>query len=62
MAFIYFLFGAAFTYIATFTATESVWNFRTLLPVLVATFNFAVAIRLFIIHFKVKKIKNNKKK
>ncbi|WP_254434297.1 DUF4305 domain-containing protein [Halobacillus sp. Marseille-Q1614] len=54
--------GAAFTYIATYSASESVWNFRTILPVMVATFNFAVAVRLVNIHLKMKKIKNNKKK
>ncbi|MCP3032581.1 DUF4305 domain-containing protein [Halobacillus sp. A1] len=62
MAAIYFFMGVAFTYIATYSAPESLWNFRTLLPVIIATFNFAVTVRLISIHFKIKQSKNNNNK
>ncbi|WP_390217371.1 YdiK family protein [Halobacillus seohaensis] len=61
MAAIYFFMGIAFTYIATYSASETVWNFRTLLPVVVATFNFAVTIRLINIHLKIKHSKENER-
>ncbi|WP_163528509.1 YdiK family protein [Halobacillus ihumii] len=57
MALLYFAMGAAFTYIAAHSAEESLWNFRTILPALIATFNFAVTIRLTITYIKIKKAK-----
>ncbi|UOR10297.1 DUF4305 domain-containing protein [Halobacillus amylolyticus] len=60
MAFLYFAMGAAFTLIAVHSAEETVWNIRTLLPVLIATFNFAVTVRLIIAYIKIKKANNKK--
>ncbi|MFC7322359.1 DUF4305 domain-containing protein [Halobacillus campisalis] len=62
MAAIYFFMGVAFTYIAAQMTTGSLWNFQTLLPVIIATFNFAVTVRLISIHFKIKQSKNNNNK
>jgi len=58
MAFLYFLMGAVFTYIAVQSANETIWNFTTIILVIVATFDFAVAIRLLSLHSR---IKNSKK-
>lgn len=59
MAFLYFAMGVAFTYIAAQAAEETVWNAMTVILAIVATFNIAVAIRLYNLH---NKIKNAKKK
>ncbi|GEN53849.1 DUF4305 domain-containing protein [Halobacillus litoralis] len=59
MAFLYMMMGVAFTYIAAQSAEETVWNAMTIILAIVATFNIAVAIRLFNLH---NKIKNAKKK
>ncbi|WP_078543031.1 YdiK family protein [Litchfieldia alkalitelluris] len=58
MGFIYLLMGFLFTYLAVGSATETVWNFSTILLMLVATFDFGVAIRMFLLHQKIKKIKD----
>ncbi len=61
MGIIYTLMGILFTYIAINSATETVWNFSTILLALVATFDFGVAIRMFVLHSKIKKIAKTKK-
>ncbi|MFG6150381.1 YdiK family protein [Halobacillus sp. B23F22_1] len=61
MAAIYFFMGVAFTYIAASMESETLWSFPTLLPIIIATFNFAVTIRLINIHLKIKQSKNDKK-
>jgi len=61
MGIIYTLMGILFTYIAINSATETVWNFSTILLALVATFDFGVAIRMFVLHIKIKKISKTKK-
>ncbi|MEH7238998.1 YdiK family protein [Bacillus sp. JJ1562] len=61
MGIIYVLMGTLFTYIAISSATETIWNFSTILLALVATFDFGVAIRMFALHFKIKKVTNAKK-
>ncbi|MEK5440405.1 MULTISPECIES: YdiK family protein [unclassified Fredinandcohnia] len=61
MGIIYTLMGILFTYIAINSATETVWNFSTILLALVATFDFGVAIRMFVLHSKIKKISKTKK-
>ncbi|MEH7226632.1 YdiK family protein [Bacillus sp. JJ1566] len=61
MGIIYALMGILFTYIAINSATETIWNFSTILLAVVATFDFAVAIRMFSLHFKIKKVTNVKK-
>ncbi|ALX49126.1 YdiK family protein [Lentibacillus amyloliquefaciens] len=60
MGFLYFLVGILFTYVAILSAEETIWNFITILLAFLATLDFGVSIRMFVIHFKVKK--NNKKK
>ncbi|MCC3359614.1 YdiK family protein [Bacillus sp. REN16] len=61
MGIIYALMGTLFTYIAINSASESIWNFSTILLALVATFDFGVAIRMFVLHTKIKKVTNAKK-
>ncbi|MFS0865354.1 YdiK family protein [Fredinandcohnia sp. 179-A 10B2 NHS] len=56
MGIIYLLMGVLFTYIAIGSATETVWNFSTILLALVATFDFGIAIRMFALHSKIKKM------
>lgn len=59
MSLIYFVMGILFTYIATQTVTDTIWNFSTIIPAVIATFEFGVAIRLMLIHIRVKR-KNKK--
>ncbi|WP_269411327.1 YdiK family protein [Lentibacillus daqui] len=60
MAIIYFVMGIFFTYIATKTVTNTMWNFSTIVLAIIATLQFGVAIRLMLIHFRLKR-KNRKK-
>lgn len=60
-AVIYFAMGILFTFMATKTAGETIWNVPTVLLMVFATFEFGVAIRLTIIHFKLKKKNDDKK-
>ncbi|WP_101844992.1 YdiK family protein [Halobacillus sp. Marseille-P3879] len=62
MAAIYFFMGVAFTYIAARPTSDTIWDFPTLFPAVIATFNFAVTIRLINIHLKIKQKKNENKK
>ncbi|TFJ91525.1 YdiK family protein [Lentibacillus salicampi] len=54
---VYFLLGILFTYVAIRSADETIWNFITILLAFFATLDFGVSIRMFIIHFKIKKQK-----
>ncbi len=56
MGVIYFLMGILFTYLAIGSAKETVWNFSTIILMLVATFDFGVAIRMFLLHKKIKDV------
>lgn len=60
MAFLYFLMGVVFTYIAIQSADENIWNFTTIILSIVATFDFAVAVRLMSLYFKIKNSKKDK--
>ncbi|MBB6454865.1 lysylphosphatidylglycerol synthetase-like protein (DUF2156 family) [Salirhabdus euzebyi] len=62
MALLYFIMGFVFTYIAIQSVEETVWNFTTIILAVVATFDFAVAIRLIGVHMKIKDAKNKSKK
>ncbi|WP_110113910.1 YdiK family protein [Bacillus sp. CGMCC 1.16541] len=64
MGFIYTIMGALFTYLAIQSAqnSEDIWNFTTIVLVLVATFDFSVAVRVFLLHQKIKRIQNEQKK
>ncbi|MFC0525822.1 DUF4305 domain-containing protein [Pontibacillus salicampi] len=57
MAFLYFIVGIVFTYVAIQGAAmnDSVWNLFTVFMALLATFDFAVCIRLFMVHFRTRK-------
>ncbi|SEA92310.1 protein of unknown function [Thalassobacillus cyri] len=59
MAFLYFIMGIVFTYIAAQTVEDTIWNFITIFLAILATFDFAVSIRLFNLHFR---LKNTNKK
>lgn len=59
MASLYFMMGALFVYIGVQGAEETIWNPTTIIMSVIATFDFVVAIRLSILHFRVK---NSKKK
>ncbi len=52
MALIYVAMGALFTYLAIQSAEETIWNFSTILLMIIATFDFSTAIR-FILFKKV---------
>lgn len=60
MSTIYFIMGAIFTYIAVQSVEETIWNFTTIILAVVATFDFAVGIRLFGLHVKIKNATKNK--
>lgn len=60
MALVYFIMGILFTYIATQTATDTIWNISTIILAVIATLEFGVAIRLLRIHIHLKR-KNKKK-
>jgi hypothetical protein len=62
MSILYFFMGFVFTYIAAQSVEETIWNFTTIILAVVATFDFAVAIRLVAVHFKIKQAKKNSKK
>lgn len=51
---LYFLMGVGFVYIATQSVQDTIWNFTTIILMLVATLDFAAAIRLVTIHMKLK--------
>lgn len=59
MAIVYFVMGVFFVYIAVLSADDTIWNLTTIVIALFATLDFGVSIRLFSIHFRLKK---NKKK
>ncbi|MFX3624048.1 MAG: YdiK family protein [Ectobacillus sp.] len=46
MATLYFLLGCVFTYLAVTSVEETIWNFYTLLLIVMATFDFGLALRL----------------
>jgi hypothetical protein len=56
MGIIYLLMGLLFTYLAIGSVEETVWNLSTVILMLVATFDFGVAIRMFLLHRKIKKM------
>jgi len=56
MAFIYFVMGVLFTILAIGSVEDTIWNFSTVLLMLVATFDFGVSIRLFLLNNKIKKM------
>ncbi|MGD6834636.1 YdiK family protein [Sutcliffiella halmapala] len=59
MVFFYAVMGCLFTYLAVASFKESVFEWHTMLLMLIATFDFGVSIRAYLLH---KKIKNMQKK
>ena len=57
MASLYFVMGVVFTSIAVHSVEDTVWNFFTIALAFFATLDFAVSIRLFRLHAKIKKAK-----
>jgi hypothetical protein len=49
---IYFLLGGLFTYFAIDDVQQNGWGFFSYLLVLLATFDFGSALKMFIFHFK----------
>lgn len=54
MAFFYAVMGCLFTYLAVVSFEESVFDWHTMLLMLIATFDFGVSIRAFLLHKKIK--------
>lgn len=57
MATIYFIMGILFVYVAVQSASDSGWNFMTVLLAIFATLDFTVGVRLMRTHLKTKKQK-----
>ncbi|MBM7553260.1 YdiK family protein [Thalassobacillus pellis] len=60
MASLYFIMGLVFTYIAAQSVEDTIWNFITIFLAILATFDFAVSIRLFNLHLRLKKSSDKK--
>lgn len=60
MGIIYSLMGVLFTTLAIENTGDSVWTFSTIVLIIVATFDFSVAIRMFSLHTKIKKLTKKK--
>ncbi|KEF36854.1 protein of unknown function (DUF4305) [Schinkia azotoformans MEV2011] len=58
MALIYGAMGALFTYLAIQSAKETIWNFSTILLMMIATFDFSTAIRFILYRRMIKKRKS----
>ncbi|MDL4841954.1 YdiK family protein [Aquibacillus rhizosphaerae] len=61
MASLYFGMGVLFTYIAIQSVEDTIWNFITILLAFFATLDFVVSMRLFKLHIKITKAKDNNK-
>ncbi|MCL6587159.1 MAG: YdiK family protein [Anoxybacillus sp.] len=51
-SFFYFLMGALFTYLATESAHDTIWNFSTVALMVMATLDFGMALRLVRLHIQ----------
>jgi hypothetical protein len=54
-ALFYIMLGFLFTYLAINSGDDTLWSIRTILPALIATFDFGIGLRLLRIHFHIKK-------
>jgi hypothetical protein len=54
IAFFYFLMGTLFTYLAIESAHESIWNFSTIVLMVMATLDFGVSLRMFAFYFRIR--------
>ncbi|AST94151.1 MULTISPECIES: YdiK family protein [Sutcliffiella] len=60
MVVFYSIMGILFLYLAVVTKGETIWQFHTILFMLIATFDFGVAIRAYLLHGKIKEMKKQK--
>jgi hypothetical protein len=60
MGFIYILMGVLFTYLAVGSAEKGLFDFGTILLMAVAAFDFVTALRIFTLHYKIKKLQQLK--
>jgi len=51
----YIMLGILFTYLAINSGDDTIWGIRTLLPALIATFDFGIGIRFLRFHFYIRK-------
>jgi hypothetical protein len=61
MAALYFVLGSIFTYLAITSVEETIWNFYTILLMIMATFDFGLSLRLIFVNFRIKRMKGPKK-
>ncbi|WP_416829658.1 YdiK family protein [Ectobacillus polymachus] len=61
MAIIYLLFGGIFTYLAITSVETTIWNVYTLLLIIMATFDFGLAIRLIFLKWQATRNPKQKK-
>jgi hypothetical protein len=61
MGIFYLTMGLLFTYLAINSAENGVFSFPTIVLMLIATFDIGVAIRMFTLSRKIKKMKDKKK-
>ena len=61
MATLYFVLGSVFTYLAVTSVETTIWNFYTLLLIVMATFDFGLALRLILLNIRLRKLKMPKK-
>lgn len=54
-AIFFLLLGFMFIFIAIQTVEDTVWNFTTILIATIATFDIGIAIRIIMVHFRLKK-------
>jgi hypothetical protein len=57
MVFFYAIMGSLFMYLAIVSVKETIWHWHTMLLMLIATFDFGVSIRAYLLHKKIKNIK-----
>jgi hypothetical protein len=60
MGFFYLTMGLLFTYLAINSAENGIFSFPTIVLILIATFDIGVAIRMFILSSKIKKMNEKK--
>ncbi|WP_404447336.1 YdiK family protein [Sutcliffiella horikoshii] len=61
MVFFYAIMGSLFLYLAIVSVKDTIWHWHTILLMLIATFDFGVAIRSYLLHQKIKEIQEKKK-
>ncbi|OEH91728.1 YdiK family protein [Bacillus solimangrovi] len=62
MASFYIIMGILFTVLAIESVNETVWNFSTVILMLVATYDYGVAIRFYFLNKRIKNKHNEKQR